>query len=205
MIDDFKILGIEQTNDIELIKAAYRKRVKEIHPDICPDDEKYRNHLLFIEINKAYKRLLERKESVEEHAVVINEKINGIILHKDPAFVYYKAGIKCLQKVHPSVWTKNSVEESESIQVIRDLFTLLPKSYYYFSIVVFEYSKSIWVGDSKEKMETIEKRTRQYKDIIESFHKWPNVKHEREKRLNGIIERTKELEESEGKKLKWPR
>jgi hypothetical protein len=205
LIDDFRILGIEQTNDISIIKAAYRKRVKEIHPDICPDDEKYRNHLLFIEINKAYKRLLERKKTIENNVVVNEDRIKGIIVHKDPAFVYYKAGIKCFQKVHPSVWIKNSVEESESIQVIRDLITLLPKSYYYFSIVVFEYPNSIWVDDSKEKMETIEKRTKQYKDIIESFHKWPNVKHEREKRLNEIIERTKELEESEGKKFRWPK
>jgi curved DNA-binding protein CbpA len=53
LIDDFTILGIEKTNDIGLIKAAYRKRVKEIHPDICPDNDKFRNHLLFIEINKA--------------------------------------------------------------------------------------------------------------------------------------------------------
>jgi hypothetical protein len=54
-------------------------------------------------------------------------------------------------------------------------------------------------------MEIIERRTRQYKEIIESFTKWPNVKHEREKRLNEIIERTKAVEESEGKKLKWPK
>jgi len=205
LIDDFKILGIEQTKDIEIIKAAYKKRVKSIHPDICPDDVKYKNHLLFIEINKAYKRLIGKKECTNEPVIVTNDNANGIIAHKDPAFAYYKAGIKYFQKVHPSVWTKNSVEESESIHVIRDLVTLLPKAYYYFSIVVFEYSNSIWVADSIEKMETIEKRTRQYKDIIGSFHKWPNVKNEREKRLKEIIERTKELEEIEGKKLEWPK
>ena len=54
------------------------------------------------------------------------------------------------------------------------MVNLFPKAYYYFSIVVHDYPRSVWVNDSKEKMIIIEKRMKTYKKIIESFITWNN-------------------------------
>ena len=38
MIDPYKVLGIRRGADKEEIKKAYRKKAKEFHPDLNPDD-----------------------------------------------------------------------------------------------------------------------------------------------------------------------
>ncbi len=59
MASDFQILGIEDTQDPALIKTAFRARIKEIHPDRCPAQDAFKNHLLFIQVNQAYTRIME--------------------------------------------------------------------------------------------------------------------------------------------------
>lgn len=38
-MDDFGILGIAETRDPRLVKAAFRARAKELHPDLAGNDE----------------------------------------------------------------------------------------------------------------------------------------------------------------------
>ena len=64
------------------------------------------------------------------------------------------------------------IAEKETLEKVKELVSLFPKAYYYFSIVVHDYPNSVWVNDSKEKMEAIEKRMKIYKKIIESFIAW---------------------------------
>ena len=57
MLTDFEILRIPETQDIFVIRKAYRKIAKEIHPDVSNESDLIKNHLLFIQINRAYRCL----------------------------------------------------------------------------------------------------------------------------------------------------
>jgi hypothetical protein len=218
MISDYKILGIEETKNIDVIKSAYRKRVKEVHPDNTKDDDKLKNHLLFIQINNAYKRII---KTVDERLICNNKtdlyKRHGkdIVLHKDPAFAYYKMGMSLFMKIHPNRWNKERTvlpikttekDEQEKIEqqnIVKELMGLFPKAYYYFSIVIHEYPESIWAADAEEKISKIEERTKQYIRIIESFDGYDIIDKERTKRLNEIVKRTKEIARKERGGMKW--
>lgn len=187
MITDFTILGIPETNDVTLIKKAFHSRAKELHPDVANDMGKVRNYYLFIEVCNAYDRLIARinhdaprpSSKVRSH-----ESSNEVAKHKDPSYVYYSTACKYYELVHPSHWNDNRTitingktkEENrlqkETLEKVKELVSLFPKAYYYFSIVVHDYPNSVWVNDSKEKMEAIEKRMKIYKKIIESFIAW---------------------------------
>ena len=182
---DYKILGIPEGSSLIEIKKAYRKRVKEIHPDLSDEENTFKNHLLFIEINKAYQRLI-MKKPLSRKAEIKNDKkpseSKEITIHKDPAYVFYKTAMNYFMKIHPSQWSKIAeknafgLETEEDIQKLTEkvstLSGMFPKAYYYFSMVVNEYPNSSWYNDSKEKMKLIEERTIMYKKIIESFREF---------------------------------
>jgi len=202
MISDYQILGITQTDDISLIKKAYHKRVKDLHPDTSSDEAAVKNHFLFVQVCRAYKRLAEKhKTESSAHTLRKNTenksfsqkpagkpKTLSLAAHKDPAYVLYKNGIQIFSSIHPSQWktAEKSViateigddEESQkkSKALVIDLVRLFPKAYYYFSLVVNDYPDSPWYADSVEKMNLIEKRMNTYKKIIESFSSWEKYK-----------------------------
>jgi hypothetical protein len=187
MISDYKILGIDETNDLAIIKSAFRKRIKELHPDVTKIDDDFQKHLLFVETCNAYNRLIgKEKESIIgniKKTSYSNIRTN-IALHSDQAFVFYRNGIKYFSKIHPFQWNIDTTrmlntriagqdEEQEIIKnKVLSLAKLFPKAYYYFSIVVHEYPESEWAYDAKKKMNIIENRTTMYKKIIESFSTW---------------------------------
>jgi DnaJ domain len=214
VIDDFQILGIPQTDDLNIIKAAYRKRVKEIHPDIINEKSSLNQHLLFIQINQAYERIISNVQLIDNKVIPKVNTSNGLVNSKDPAYAYYKTAIKYFQKIHPSSWTKkynDSIEElneekkPEVLHLVSDLMNLFPKAYYYFSIVVHDYSSSPWYSDSYEKMGIIEKRTMMYKKILDSFSEWSSVEKEKWKRIDKIIERTNSMIKNDGHRFEWPK
>ena len=187
-MNDYQILGIQEGSSLSEVKKAYRTRVKESHPDTAAAEDEFKNHLLFIEINKAYQRIIgskEKKRVVKRQPTGKAETIspqNGgekVVVHKDPAYVFYKTGMNYFMKIHPSQWSRNKSkqlpdpEKEEDIdklkEKVRSLASLFPKSYYYFSIVVNEYPECPWYQDAKEKMIMIEERTVMYRKIIESF------------------------------------
>lgn len=185
MLTDYNILRISATKDISEIRKAYRKIVKEIHPDVSKESELIKNHLLFIQINRAYQRLIgqlgNQATFVDETSSSTSTDNDAVVRHKDPAYVFYKTAMNHFMKIHPSQWsveTKQILEKPSPLREeelkrikdkVRDLVKLFPKAYYYFSIVVHEYPNSVWFEDSKEKMVLIEERTVRYKKIIESF------------------------------------
>jgi hypothetical protein len=215
MLNDYQILHIHENADIPTIKSAYRKLVKEIHPDVTRGS--FEKHLLFIRINQAYERLIKNKKakagasvkaarsskadrpSQEARAQAAETApseqadgqtqqaspgaagLSGIIKHKEPAYAFYKTGMNCFMKIHPSQWSievkkvmdtpgpKNMQELEKIKDKVKNLVKLFPKAYYYFSIVVHEYPDSVWYRDAKNKMALIEERTVRYQKIIESF------------------------------------
>ncbi len=184
MINDYSILSISETNDITIIKKAFRARVKDLHPDVSNASIVVQNHFLFIEVCNAYERLSKKvKEGTPQVVLktpITNQQIE-MQKHQDPAFVYYKTACKYYELVHPSHWnidktiTINGKTDEENklqkatMEKVKELVNFFPKAYYYFSIVIHEYPDSVWFHDSQEKMLLIEKRMKTYKNIIESF------------------------------------
>jgi len=209
MISDFKLLGINETDDTSVIKNAYHSRIKQLHPDTTDNLELVNNHFLFIEVCKAYQRLISKSSirSKKEGNSVINhdsKDIKSVIEHKDPAYVYYKNGIKIFARIHPSEWKDkeksviateigdDEASQKESQRKVMDLVSLFPKAYYYFSIVVNDYPESVWASDSKDKMQLIEERMSRYKSIIESFSSWKEYKMNEKERYQKMMKSTKE-------------
>src|SRR5574344_3042718 len=99
MITDFQILGIEETDDRSAIKRAYRRRAKQLHPDTADNGVIVNIHFLFVEVCKAYSRLMGRAPamgSASGDAVArpaAPTASAGVIKHADPAYAYYKNGI----------------------------------------------------------------------------------------------------------------
>jgi outer membrane protein assembly factor BamD (BamD/ComL family) len=97
-------------------------------------------------------------------------------------YAYYKTAMNYFRAIHPysrsldvsSALTKPSPIREQQLAEIQDktraLFGLLPKAYYYFSIVVHEYPESVWTEDARDKMRQIEDRTAMYERIVESFN-----------------------------------
>ena len=184
-LSDYDLLGIAETQDTSTIKSAYRKIIKEVHPDVATGGDSFTNHLRFIQVTKAYERLMvslskDRKRPVGtvRHQ---SSKEPGIVQHKDPAYAYYKTAMNYFRKIHPSYWridvsralTKPSPIREEELAAIqnrtRALLGLLPRAYYYFSIVVHEYPESVWTEDARDKMHQLEDRTALYERIVISF------------------------------------
>jgi hypothetical protein len=205
MQTDFQILGIEPTDDPQLIKQAYRRLVKEIHPDIAKSG--FDSHLRFIAVQQAYQRLSRggkppspgtkpspsappRAAPAQAPAPVRNPAASrpvaggqtpGLATVKDQAYALYRAGVKELMKVHPSVWNDHSrqilvARDAKDLQVlketelkVRKLIRAFPRAYYYFSIVANDFPDSVWAADANEKLAIIEHQTVRYRSIIESF------------------------------------
>lgn len=188
MVSDFQILGIGETEDRDLIKSAFRRRAKELHPDLSTLDNALERHGLFTELCRAYRRLLEGKgqgrpepplqEAGQPHGP-------GLVAHPDQAYVFYRQGMKCFMAIHPSRWNmdtgrmlntkiagQDDREQEAMRQKVAELAKLFPRAYYYFSIVVHEYPDSEWALDAAEKMGAIEARVDMYRKIIESFISW---------------------------------
>jgi hypothetical protein len=186
MISDCRILGIEETLDIAAIKSAFRRKVKELHPDLAAGGDPLERHALFVQVCDAYRRLLRSSPSEPgpRPAAKAVSKGQGVVAHSDPAYAFYKAGMKHYMKIHPSQWNIETQrmlntriagddEEQELIKKkVLNLVALFPKAYYYFSLVIHEYPESEWAYDSKEKMGRIEERIGMYRRIIESFSSW---------------------------------
>jgi len=185
MQTDYELLGIAETTDISTIKSAYRRIVKEVHPDVAPRGDCYSNHLRFIQVTKAYERLVQSfcKDAEQPLATGRHESSGegGIIPYKDPAYAYYKTAMTYFARIHPSYWRMDvshalrmpsPIREEELVSIqnrTRALLGLLPRAYYYFSIVVHEYPASVWTTDAMDKMHQIEDRTPMYERIVVSF------------------------------------
>ncbi|HEQ72679.1 MAG TPA: hypothetical protein ENN69_09335 [Spirochaetia bacterium] len=202
MISDYAKLGVSETADLSAIKKAFRKKMKELHPDLAEGEESVERHILFVEVRRAYQRLCAEKSdagggaaspvgraSMPGRAFAARSDSGGEVgaqpaVHADPAYVFYKNGMRFFMRIHPSQWnletgrrlnTTIAGHEQDQDKIRRkvmDLVGLFPKAYYYFSIVVNEYPDSPWARDAGDKMNVIEERTLRYKKIIESFSSW---------------------------------
>lgn len=187
----FNILGIKETSCFREIKSAYKKKVKQYHPDLSIDDDnKILNHLKMIQVNRAFFYLKKKlkKEPEPEKPLEVNPahftepyKTGMLTKYKDPGYAYYKQGFNLYTKIHPHSWhlplkkekffstIKRKETNEEVIKIVQGLLDILPKSYYFFSRVLEEYPESSWAYDAREKMIRIEKLTPIYVRIVRSL------------------------------------
>ena len=67
MVDDpYKVLGVARDASADEIKKAYRKKARENHPDLNPDDPQAEERLK--KINEAYDRITNPEKYAREDA-----------------------------------------------------------------------------------------------------------------------------------------
>ena len=208
MLSDYRILGLEEGADRARVKAAFRKRAKELHPDLSTEKDALARHDLFIEICKAYRRLLERAGDAADlvRPAQPRSPSSGSLpkVHGDPAYVFYRQGMRQFMAIHPSKWNLDGLhaldapiagheEEVEKNRlIVKELVRLFPKAYYYFSIVVHEYPDSPWADDSREKMKTIEERIAMYRRIVASFSDWGDYRAKGSREHQDVLKKMEE-------------
>lgn len=176
MISDYEILGIEATANQATVKQAFRKKMKELHPDMSGGTDSFNRHSLFVEVCQAYQRLIDPR-TAEPVRAASKERADlsgtGIRAHADSAYVFYKTGMRFFMKIHPSQWKIDTSEDPEKVKMkVLELVRLFPKAYYYFRIVAHEYDQSVWAHDAKVKIDMIEDMTKRYARIVQSFSTW---------------------------------
>lgn len=62
-MNPYEILGVNESDDLEVIKKAYRKKALETHPDHNPDDKEAEER--FKQINEAYNQIVNPKPQFE--------------------------------------------------------------------------------------------------------------------------------------------
>lgn len=82
-MDLYEELGVKKTASKEEIKKAYRKKSKETHPDLNPDDAEKAEK--FGEITKAYNILSDEEKRRQYDAGEDPEKISKVTTEKDMA------------------------------------------------------------------------------------------------------------------------
>ncbi len=212
MPSDFELLGLEATEDRSAIRSAYRRRMKELHPDLSGGDDSFGRHALLVGVNGAYRRLMGRAAPgparsappPPESATSEPHTFGLPVPHADPAYAYYKTAVDCQRRIHPSAWNFEKsgmlaikISDDDAAQElmrrkVADLVKLFPKAYFYFSVVANEYPDSVWAADAREKMAQIEKMTRRYRKIIESFSQWNDDRASRAKAHREMLRRQAE-------------
>lgn len=196
----YKVLNISPEDNLEQVKKAYRKLMKENHPDFFPEEKQELQKLKTIQINEAYKRILDtfkdKTDKVKNPSIKTytqnetTQKDNKTVgFHKDLSYVYYKRGFENFSnavnitnrksgfnidtnfKMTNSQFSK-FYSEPMAVKKFTDSLRFLRVAETYFSKVVSEYPNSIWVKDSEEKIERIEYFYELYNTILKNVEKY---------------------------------
>ncbi|MBN1525088.1 MAG: DnaJ domain-containing protein [Spirochaetales bacterium] len=152
-IDHCRVLfGISESATLQQVKDAYRKRVKQHHPDQFADDEdKLKQTGILGSINEAYRILLEHYRSFQK---------------KDPAtagsdYNLYKKGLEYYQIYFDSFF---QLFAKRKVKTANEKTARLKRAVFYFNKLMQDYPGSEWVNDVKEKLKDIEKAMHYLRD-----------------------------------------
>jgi len=161
-------------NKTEYVKQL-KRLIKKYHPDLCKDSY---IELMYNEITKKLvSKLNELKIKDNENNIKLknnNQKNEyGIIEIKEQDYLYYKAGIKYYKNIHPNYFYKRNRDTTFETKTYDELLSVLNKIYmsfklseYYFNKIINNYSKSMYLEDSKEKIRLLNKLYKSYENII---------------------------------------
>lgn len=199
-VNDFYYEQLELTRSAseEEIRKAYRKKVRENHPDLFTDEQEkeYKKEKMIL-LNEAYKLLLNacKSEEKESEPITINDLLSSIkpfdntipvsdsktiAKHKDESYVYYKQGfVHFSNAVNGIMRIKQrsksiTANDSSSLKRFNESLKYLQQSERYFNRVVTDFKDSIWYKDSMFKLRKIDRFYQLYKIIIKNIEKINN-------------------------------
>jgi len=161
-------------NKTDYIKQL-KKLIKKYHPDLCNDSylEIMYNEITKKMVNKLNE--LKTKDNENNQNIENNNVKNeyGIIKIKEQDYIYYKLGVKYYKNIYPNYFYKRNLDTTFETKTYNELLSVLNKIYmsfklseYYFNKVINEYSKSMYLEDSKEKIKLLKKLYKSYENII---------------------------------------
>ncbi len=133
MFSDYRILGIGEGSDLASVKRAFRKRAKELHPDLASEEDALSRHDLFSQVCAAYRRLVAtidpNSSSLADTALAGTSRGAGEVApgadsqsadwvgagrrgaggqdvapHSHQDYVFYRQGMRFFVAIHPSQW-----------------------------------------------------------------------------------------------------
>lgn len=173
-----RILKPDNSSTEDDIKKRYRDLVKQNHPDIFPEEKRREQNLILMEINEAYLCVLGNSNEPVE-TVSVNTVTDELfpVKHNDPAYAYYKSATDHLNRGNYIFnWSRYTpknhkyhfdVRKGSLIKTASEALEHYTMAYSSFMKVCSSYPESIWVADSIEKLNLIEKLNDRYTEIIE--------------------------------------
>lgn len=160
------------------VKKRYRELVKQNHPDLFPEDKRREQNLILMEINEAYLCIIGNNFTARiQDSGTAGSSENLPVKHKDPAYVYYKSAIEHLNTGNYIFnWSRYAttkfsyhfdVRKSSLLKTAREALEHYMTAYNSFMKVCTSYPGSVWVRDSADKLDQIEKMNERYTEIIE--------------------------------------
>lgn len=134
--DCWETLGISRNSSIEEAKAAYRKLIKEVHPDLNPDNVDGANRST-IDLNNAYFQVIQELSKGENQLDldvfdVCDEEpsvlfVNPLLCYGVPPFHWYELQVK-LSECQNEVDFCSELLRFEGIRVPEEAFVYLTRS-----------------------------------------------------------------------------
>jgi curved DNA-binding protein CbpA len=191
----YEILGIEPRSGIDELKKAFRRLVRQYHPDPFPESQKQLQESKMRQINEAYARILEEynrrttksektvsnftytNEEAAQYRSAFNKRIktNPVGFHNDIQYAYYKQGFENYSR---AVNGMKSIEKKTQLR--NDAYYLkrfsnalfyLKKANGYYSKLLEDYPDSIWSYDAYIKIKRIDYFSRFYRKILQNIRK----------------------------------
>lgn len=188
---DRKLFGIGESYSKVELKQKYRELLKQYHPDLHNGDAEY--HYKIIRLNEAYGRLTgcasgpNGASSTDELSSTncarsrARPPASGVVHHKDPAYVYYKEGIRHYRAIYPSARPRVikdlfrvrqlTMRPEEEAQLLERIFTEFSRAIYYFTLVTTDYEESVWYADAQEKVHFLMRHLKRYQAWKENLNK----------------------------------
>lgn len=185
--DPYAVLGLAAGASQADVKAAYRRRAKEEHPDLFAPAERPRQQLRMMELNEAYMQLLaDAQDAAADPDSGSSGHVDparrsaapypGLRVRRgggrgDPSYDLYRQGYEYLGRARALMNPRRNLDEDElkrmKLRSALEALRLTRHAYRYFLNVITGYPTSPWADDALEQMEHIESISKIYQRMCE--------------------------------------
>ena len=182
-----EILGVGREATREEIRRAYRRRVMENHPDRFPREKKTLQELATMTLTEAYYALMasEPAPPATEATAPANSTApaDALGLHRDHAYACYKQGfinfslaIHGVAEINRQLAAGRAERQTKRYSAAEDIaasLAYLRAAHGYFTRVIEQHAKSVWMADARMKLRRIERFTTIYRRILANIARRP--------------------------------